>query len=94
MTPEEEVRRGERARQILNDDVFSSAVNSLRDAMLIGIRNSAFKDEKLREKICQRYSLLEDLVGQIQSIMETGEMAQEEIRRKSLLEQAKEYWNG
>ena len=94
MTPEEEVRRAERAKQIINDEIFTSAVAAIREAMLMGIRHSAFKDAELREKLCQRYALLEDLVGQIETVMETGELAQEEIRRKSLLEQAKEIWNG
>lgn len=94
LSPEEEIRRGHRASQILNDDIFSSAVNRIREAMLAGIRHSAFADEKLREKLCQRYAVLEDILGELQSVMETGQLAAEEIRRKSLFEQAKEFLNG
>lgn len=88
---EKEVRRAERAKQIINDEVFQAAVSSLRDALLLGIRQSAFKDEKLREKLCARYALLEELVTQLQAVMETGAMAKEQL---SMIEKAKEFLNG
>ena len=88
MSPEEEIKRAERARQILNDDIFSEAVNQIREALFRGIRDSAFKDDELREKLCQRYAILEDLLGQLHSTMETGQLAQAELERQSLLQQA------
>ena len=88
MSPEEEIKRAERARQILNDDIFSEAVNQIREALFRGIRDSAFKDEGLREKLCQRYAILEDLLGQLHSTMETGQLARAELERQSLLQQA------
>ena len=93
MTPEEELRRAERAKQILNDEIFSEAVQQIRDGLLLGIRNSAFKDSELREKLCHRFCLLEDLLGLLQSTMETGEFAKQEIERLSLIEKAKEFFN-
>lgn len=76
MTPEEEVRRAGRAREVLENEMFKEAISDLEQALLMGIRQSAFKDEVLREKLCHRYSLLHDLIQQLRTHMETGELAQ------------------
>ena len=91
---EEEVRDGGKAKQVLENEIFQRAVKTLEEAFLVGIRQSAFKDEKLREKLCQRLALLHDLVGQIQTVMETGQMAAEQIEQKTLAERVKGFLNG
>ncbi len=84
MTPEEEIQRAGRAREVLENEMFKEAVSDIEQALLMGIRQSAFKDKELREKLCHRYALLHDLIQQLQSRMETGEMA------KTMLQQARE----
>lgn len=99
MTPEDEgrindeLRMAGKAREVLENEAFKGAVKSIEEALLIGLRNSAFKDAELREKIAQRYSLLYDLVIQIQSYIETGKMAEEEVKRKTIMERTKELLN-
>lgn len=93
MTLEDEVRRASKAKEILNNEVFADAVKVIEEALLLGIRQSAFKDEKLREKLCHRYALLQDLVGQIQTVMETGQMAEEQIKQLTLAEKMKLIFN-
>lgn len=90
MSDKDEIKRGDRARQILEDDIFKDAVLAIREALLQGIRTSAFKDEKLREKLCHRFCLLEDLIGEIRAVMETGHMAAIEEERKSVAAKIKE----
>lgn len=90
---EQEVRDGGKAKEILGNEIFQMAVKTLEEALLIGIRQSAFKDEDLREKLCHRYALLFDLIGQLQTIMETGELAQEQIKRQTLAEKVKQFFN-
>ncbi|TFH50922.1 MAG: hypothetical protein E4H01_01165 [Lysobacterales bacterium] len=80
MTPEEEVIRAGRAREVLENEMFKEAVADIEQALLTGIRHSAFKDEDLREKLCARYALLHDLIQQLKSHMETGELAQASMR--------------
>lgn len=86
MSPEEELVRAGKAEQILSEPLFKESVNTIREALLIGIRRSAFSDDKLREKLCQRLALLEDLVSQLQTVMETGMLAEETIRQKTIAE--------
>lgn len=93
MNLEEEVRNGGKAHEILDNEVFRNAVKTLEDALLMGIRQSAFKDADLREKLCQRYALLQELVGQIQTVMETGQMAEEQIKQLTLADKIKNIFN-
>ena len=86
MTPEEELVRAGKAREILAEPLFKESVSVIREALIEGIRRSAFTEEKLREKLCQRLALLEDLVVQLQTVMETGKLAEETIRQKTISE--------
>lgn len=89
MTPEEELLRARQAREILENPLFKEACTEIEKALLSGIHRSAFSDEKLREKLAQRYALLQDLLGQFRTYMETGQLAEEMIRRKTVAERIK-----
>ena len=84
MTPEEELERAARAEQILGDSLFKDAVKEIEEALLTGIRHTAFKDAELREKLCQQYTLLHSLVGQFRTYMETGKMAEATLKQRAL----------
>ena len=90
MTPEEEIRRAGKAKMILEDEMFKEAFSEIEQALLMGIRRTGMTDVKLREKLCARYDILHTLKDQLHSYMESGVLAVEEIRRKSLLEKAKD----
>jgi hypothetical protein len=76
VTPEEEMRRAGKAQEVLTNEMFKQAFSEIEEALLFGIRNSAFKDAELREKLCQKYVLLHDLRKQLQSHIETGQLAE------------------
>lgn len=82
LTPEQESLRAEKARSILNDDAFSSAVNAVEGAILAGIKNSAIKDAELREKLCQQYISLHAILGQLEAHIETGELAKATLAQR------------
>ena len=84
MTPEEELQRAARAESILGDDLFKEAVGEIETALLIGIRQTAFKDAELREKLCQQYTLLHSLLGQFRTYMETGKFAEATLKERAL----------
>ena len=86
MTPEEEIIRAGKAKEILQAELFKEAFQTIEAALLAGIRASAFTDEKLREKLAQRYAALHDIRAALQSVIETGEMAREQL---SLMERVK-----
>lgn len=90
MTPEEEIQRAEKARQILEEPLVKEAFSILEDAFLNGIQTSAVKDCELREKICQMLISLRALKQHLVSTMETGKFAQEQLRQQTLWEMSKQ----
>jgi hypothetical protein len=84
LTPEEEVRRAGKAREILDAEVFKDAVREVEQALLLGIRRSAFKDADLREKLCQQYMLLHNVLDQLRTHIETGRLAEQTLKERLL----------
>lgn len=81
MTPEEELQRANAAREILNSPLWVQAFADIERALLSGIARSAFTDEKLREKLCQRLACLHDVRAQLETHIDTGRMAQTMLER-------------
>ena len=90
MTPEDELRQAGKAREVLENEAFKEAFNEIEAAILRGLRQTAFKDSELREKLCARYDLLHSLRDQLQSFIDTGAFAEEEIRRRTIAEKVKD----
>jgi hypothetical protein len=82
LTPEEEVRRAGKAKEILDAEVFQDAVSAVEEALLLGIRRSAFKDSELREKLCQQYMLLHNVLDQLRTHIETGRLAEQTLAER------------
>lgn len=79
MTPDEEVKKAERARQILEDPVFADAISQVNEALLAGMRNAAIVDEKLRLRLLDRYEILHALLDVLRSTIETGKLAKAQL---------------
>ena len=90
MDSEEELARAREAQAFLEHSPFTDAVKEVEQALLNGIKTSALKDTELREKLCQQYILLQSVVDRIRTYIETGKLAEEEIRRKSFRERLRE----
>lgn len=89
MTVEEEVARADEARFLLENPLFREAVKAVEEALIGGIKRSPIKETDLREKLCQQLVALEAVVGQIRAHIETGKLAQETIRQRTLSEKIK-----
>jgi len=90
MSPEEEIRRAERARQLLEEPLLKEAFSILEDAFLNGIQTSAVKDCELREKICQMLISLRTLKQHLISTMETGKFAEQQLKQQTMWESTKQ----
>jgi type II secretory pathway component PulF len=82
LTNEEEISRANEARMILSNTLFKEAVEAVQEALLSGIKRSPLKEADLREKLCQQMIALDAVVGQLQTHMETGKLAEETIKRR------------
>ena len=83
MTPEEELDRAQEAHALMSHPLFKEAIEAQRAALITGIEMSAFTDEKLREKLCQQLVALTTFVNALRTHIETGQLAQETIKRRS-----------
>ncbi len=93
MSLDEEVRLAGKSHEILTNDAFKTAFGEIEQSLLDGIKRCPLKDADLREKLCLSYTVLHQLRDQLQSLIDTGRMAEEEIKQKTLMERAKEYFN-
>ncbi len=82
MTPEEELVRANRAREVLENPIFVEAVEKVDAEIERAWRCSPATDTTGREQLWLMQRLLEKVVGHLNQTMKTGQMAQEQLRWK------------
>jgi hypothetical protein len=82
LSPEDEIRRADKAKQILESDAFKEAFSEVERVLLDGILRAPFKDSELREKLCQQYTALHTIRDQMRSYMESGQLAQATLAQR------------
>jgi hypothetical protein len=78
-TPEQEIRRAERARQLLEDPLTAEALDAIESNVLSWWEESNVKDVEFRERCWAIYSSARKFRKLMQSHMETGKLAREQI---------------
>jgi hypothetical protein len=71
---EQDIQRGDQAKRILEDDLFIEAVQKIRSDLNQEWLNSDLKNSEQRENIFVMRRMLELVVMQLQSVMETGKI--------------------
>lgn len=90
MTLEEQLHNGSRAREVLDNEQFQAAFDATEKELIEAWKQSPQRDVEGRERIHQYLSLLQKVKAHLVSTMETGKLAQLEVRHKqTLLERAK-----
>tara|TARA_R110002124_G_C8747601_1_gene497975 strand:+ start:90 stop:326 length:237 start_codon:yes stop_codon:yes gene_type:complete len=75
MDLEKEQQRGQRAKAILEDEIFVEALQKIRQDLELQWLNSDIKDSEQREHIFLMRRMTEVVVMQLQSVLETGKLA-------------------
>lgn len=75
MDEEIELRRGDLARQILENDVFTDSFSIIRDNIHKDFENSKSSDSEGREKCWFQLNALKAIEQHIHSVFDTGKMA-------------------
>ena len=75
MNLEKEQQRGQRAKAILEDEIFVEALQKIRQDLELQWLNSDIKDSEQREKVFLMRRMIEVVVMQLQSVLETGKLA-------------------
>ncbi len=81
MDLEKEQQRGHRAKQILEDEIFVEAIQKVSAELDQEWINSPVRDTEGREKIYMMKRMLNVLLVQLQSVMETGKLASKQINK-------------
>ena len=69
---DKEIKRSDQAKRILQDEIFIEAVQKIRSDLNNEWLNSDLKNSEQRENIFVMRRMLELVVMQLQSVMETG----------------------
>jgi len=81
MDKEKEIQRGHRAKAILDDEIFAEAIQKVSSELDLEWLNSPIRDTEGREKIYMMKKMLNVLLVQLQSVMETGKLASKQINK-------------
>lgn len=80
MTPDEEIRRGRHARNILDDEVYREAYEAVRDRIVSQLSLAETVGDK-RERLNSLLIALATVQRYLEQVMQTGKMAAEQIER-------------
>lgn len=77
-----EITRGKDAQRILNEPLYQEAFASVRDGIIKAMTQSAMGDEKTHNRQVIALQVLEQLKRQLQTVMETGQMEEMQLKDK------------
>lgn len=95
MTTSEELRRGEQARQLLQNELYVDSIEQVKQAIIDKWQQAPLRDREGHHELKLMLKLLGELTGYIQTTMETGKMAQIQLdsERKQQLVRRAVGWN-
>lgn len=92
MTPEREIYLSNRAKEVLENDAYTAAFESIRQEILNQWNTSPARDVDGRESLWLMNSLLTKLQLTLESTMQGGKVAAADLRHKqTLIQRAKEF---
>lgn len=87
----ERIYNGNRAREVLDNESFQWAINEIKNEVTEQWKNSPARDEAGREKLWMLLQMANKLELVLKSTLETGQLAELELRhQRTLLERAKD----
>lgn len=91
MTPEQEIYRANRAKEVIENEIYIEAFDMIHKEIADQWTNSPARDREGRESLWLMQKLLTRLQTALQSTMDAGKLAVAELTHKqTLLERAKD----
>ena len=87
MNLEQRLYNGDRAREILENEVFTQVFDDIETEILTQWKSSPARDLEGREKLWQLLSLLNKLKSTLTTTLDTGKLAKLELEHKRSLAQ-------
>lgn len=94
MSLEDEVRLAGKAKQVLEHEAFKYAFNTVETALLSAMNATPIENDKLKLRLVDKYEALQSLRGCLQSMVDTGLMAEEQLKQKTIAQKVKEFVYG
>lgn len=71
--------RGDRAKRLIEDDLFIEAEQKLRASILLAFERSRPEDHEARERAYLEINILNRLIGDLKSLIDSGKLAARNI---------------
>lgn len=97
MRLEEELQRGQMAEYLMTHPIFVESFDLIEKELMEEWKNSPSRDADGREKLWTMLKLLHRLKSNIQTVAETGKLAEMSLLQKAKQQAGKMYdtlWNG
>jgi hypothetical protein len=92
MTIEQDISKGGRAREVLESEVYLEAFETIKQEIMTTWSQSPSRDSEGREKLFLMLGMLNKVQSTLQTVMETGKIAQINLNhQRTLIERAKEF---
>ena len=88
MTADEELRRGELARQVIENKIYAESWQSVRDGIISAWESAPIRDKEGQNELKLMLKLLTDVRRNVETVMNTGKMAKVQIERESMFRKA------
>lgn len=85
MTPEQRTYNGDRAREVLDNEVYQQVFADLATEITEQWKKSPARDEAGRHELWLMQSLLSKLQAMLQTTLDTGKLARLELQHKQTL---------
>jgi hypothetical protein len=83
------VSRSEKARQILDNQVFKESIEKLKKLYTDSLFNTGVNENETREKLYLAYHIVQKVEQNIQEVLDTGKLAKKQLEdyRQSIQKQ-------
>lgn len=89
----DEVRLAGKAENVLKSEAFKAAFDRVEEALLGAMKSSPIADERLRLRLLDKFECLHALRDCLQSMVDTGHMAEEQLRQQTIAQRVKDFLN-
>lgn len=91
-TVEQRIYDGNRAKEILENEVFQQVFNDIESEIWEAWKKAPLKDVEGREKLHQYLTMLGKVKTQLESILESGKLSELDVNHhRSMAERAKDF---
>lgn len=82
MSIDTELRRGEQARQVIENPIYSEAIAAVKQGIFDKWANAPMRDREGHHELKLMLKLLGELTGYIETTMQTGKMASMQLEQE------------